>query len=233
VSVNLKPATAKARALLEKLQALAEKGIDGERISAQDKIARLKARFNFSGVHPAQTPDLFSGNFRRARKARPIYSFKPTEFDLASSVKWAIESATKIPCLFRDGELLTEATAPTARRLREIADHIACSFRALLAKFSALDGLSMSDRAAFMMGLYDGMMNETRSAGQRLPNRIPPKLKSKQRAALRSSTLHVHPYTLAVNLGKQIRFSAPVEQITAELDRVLQKNLTDKQPSPD
>jgi hypothetical protein len=226
----LRPATAKARALFEKLQALAERGIDGERTAAQKKIERLKARFDFSGTRPAETPNLFSGSFQRARKARLIYSFTPAEFDVANSVKWAIESATKIPCIYRDGELLTEATAATARRLKEIADHIACSFRALLTKLSGLDGLTGSDRAAFVMGLYDGMMNEARSVGQRLPGGAPltHKRKGKKAQAARSSTLHVHPYSLAVNLGKQIRFSAPVEQITAELEAVIRKHLPDQ-----
>src|SRR3954465_3548811 len=98
MSANLKPATRKAQILLQKLQALAEQGIDGEKTSAQRKIARLKARFDFSVPRPAETPDLFSGNFQRARKARLIYSFTPAEFDVANAVKWAIESATKIPC---------------------------------------------------------------------------------------------------------------------------------------
>jgi hypothetical protein len=40
--MNLKPATLKARLLLKKLEALAENGIDGEKISAQNKMARLK-----------------------------------------------------------------------------------------------------------------------------------------------------------------------------------------------
>jgi hypothetical protein len=230
VSANLKPATAAARALLKKLEVLAERGIDGEKISARNKIARLKARYDFVVPQPDETPDLFSGKFHRARKARPIYSFARAEFDVASCVKWAIESATKIPCIYRDGELLTEATAATARRLREIADHIASSFRALIAKFSAMDGMSVSDRAAFVMGLYDGMMNEARTAGQRLPSRAPTRTKRQQkqqklRAASPTPHLHIHPYTLAVNLGKQIRFSAPVEQIAAELETVIQKSL--------
>src|SRR5438876_10758376 len=72
---NLKPANAKARALLEKLQALAERGIDGEKISAQKKIARLKSRLDFSLPDPAETLDLFVGSFKRSTKARWIYSF--------------------------------------------------------------------------------------------------------------------------------------------------------------
>jgi len=41
----------------------------------------------------------------------------------------------------------------------------------------------------------------------------------------RAAGLHVHPYTLAVGLGKQIRFSAPVDDIVAELEVALRKCL--------
>jgi hypothetical protein len=225
--VNLKPASLKARALLKKLQALADQGIDGEKISAQNKITRLKARFDFTGPDPAETPDLFLGRFRHSSTARRIYSFAADEFDVANSVKWAIESATKIPCSFRGGDLLAEATPSTANRLAEIAVHIAHSFRALLEKFSAVDGVSVKDRGVFVMGLYDGMMNDVRNAGQRLPSQARARKlrKAKKSAPAPAPSLHLHPYTVALSLGRQIRFSAPLEQITAELDAVAQKHL--------
>ena len=142
-------------------------------------------------------------------------------------MKWAIESATGIRCVYRDRVLLAEASPATARRLEEIALHIASSFRALLDKFSAVGGVSAEDRGVFVRGLYDGMMNETRNAGQPLPSR--PGLANRQRgrkhAAPRTASLHVHPYTLAVGLGKQIRFSAPIEEVAAELEAVLRKCL--------
>ena len=226
----MKPANSKARALLKKLQALAEQGIDGEKISAQNKIARLKARFDFTMPDSAETPDLFSGLFKRSTTARRIYTFAGNELEVASSVKWAIESATGIACVHHDNDLLAEATPRTANRLREIADHIANSFRALLDKFSSIDGVSVTDRSVFVMGLYDGMMNEVRTVGQRLPNRshVSKKTRAKKRAVTCAPSLHVHPYTVAVNLGKQILFSTPVEQITAELEAVIQKHLTQK-----
>jgi hypothetical protein len=117
--------------------------------------------------------------------------------------------------------------------LKGVADHIAGSFRALLEKFSVVSGSTLADRAAFVMGLYDGMMNETRMAGQRLPSRgSVTKAAKKKKGEARSSTLHVHPYTLAVRLGKQIRLSVPVEEITAELEAVIQKHLGDKRAEP-
>ncbi|MGO8926760.1 MAG: hypothetical protein ACLQU3_07720 [Limisphaerales bacterium] len=227
MQTNLKPANSKARALLAKLLALAERGIDGEKASAQRKLRRLKARYDFSTPAPAETLDLFSGRFRRADTARPICSFGPNEFEVANAVKWAIESATGIQCTHRDRVLLAEASPATARRLEEIALHIASTFRALLDKFSAVGSVSADDRGVFVMGLYDGMMNDTRNAGQPLPSRPGrgKRQRGRKRAASRAAGLHVHPYTLAVGLGKQIRFSAPVEEIAAELEVAMRKCL--------
>jgi hypothetical protein len=231
----LKPANAKAQALLIKLQALAEQGIDGEKTSAQAKLARLKASFDFAVSDPGKTTDLFSGSFKPSTKARRIYAFGGHEYDVANSVKWAIESATKIPCVFRDRDLMAEAAPATVRRLTEIAGHIAHSFRALLDQFSAVDGVSVNDRAAFVMGLYDGMMNETRHTGQRLPSRagVKKRRKAKPPVTTGAPSLHIHPYTVAASLGKQIRFSAPLEQITAELEAATQKHLAPQADQPE
>jgi hypothetical protein len=227
MKTDLKPANSKARALLKKLLALAERGIDGEKASAQRKIRRLKTRFDFSGPDPAETPDLFSGSFRRSATARPIYSFGPNEFEVANAVNWAIESATKIQCVYRDRVLLAEASPATARKLEEIALHIASSFRALLDRFSSVEGVSADDRGVFVLGLYDGMMNETRNAGQPLPSRpgSAKRQRGRKRTAPRGASLHVHPYSLAVGLGKQVRFSAPMEEIAAELEVAMRKCL--------
>jgi hypothetical protein len=231
---DLKPANSKARALLKKLLALAERGIDGEKASAQRKIRRLKARFDFSGPEPAETPDLFRGTFKSSATARPICSFGPNEFEVANAVKWAIESATRIQCVHRDRALLAEASPAAARRLEAIALHIVSSFRALLDKFNAVESVSAADRGVFVMGLYDGMMNETRNVGQPLPSRpgAAKWRKGKKRSAPRAASLHIHPYTLAVGLGRQIRFSAPLEEIAAELDAALRKCLAQEHADP-
>ena len=228
MQTNLKPPNAKARALLNKLQALADRGIDGEKTAAQRKIAQLKARFDFTTPDPADTPDLFIGSFKRASTVRWIYSFGDREVEVANSVKWAIETAAKIPCVHRGRDLMAEANPRTARRLTDIAGHIANSFRTLIDKFSAVGGVSVTDRNVFVMGLYDGMMNDVRNAGQRLPSRpgsikIP---KAKKHTVTRASGLNIHPYTLAVSLGKQIRFSMPLDQIAAELDAAIQGKIT-------
>jgi hypothetical protein len=222
-----KPANAKIWALFRKLHALAERGVDGEREVARRKLARLQARYDFTTPAIAEGPDLFSGRFSRSCTARHIYAFKNTETALASSVKWAIEAATKVCCLHRGTDLLAEATPATARRLSRISDHIAQSFRVLLERFYALDGLTAADRSAFLMGLYDGMMNEVRDPGQRLPGRANAAKKRRGRASAggNAAGIQAHPYSIAVSLGRQIRFSAPLEQIAAELEAVAPKCL--------
>jgi len=222
-----KQANAKIWALFRKLHALVERGVDGEREVARRKLARLQAQYDFTGPAIADAPDLFSGRFTRSSAARPIYAFKRNETALASSVKWAIEAATKVRCLHRGTDLLAEATPATARRLSQISDQIAQSFRVLLDRFYALDGVTAADRSTFLMGLYDGMMNEMRDPGQRLPGRANSSKRRKARMSLANNPAGVqaHPYSIAVSLGKQIRFSAPLEQIAAELEAVAPKYL--------
>jgi hypothetical protein len=125
-------------------------------------------------------------------------------------------------------QALAEAASGTAKRLARIAEHIAHSFRTLIAKFSVLDGVSVTDRRVFIMGLYDGMMNELRDAGQPLPSRpgLKKRARAKKRALSPATGLHIHPYTLALALGRQIRISVPLEEITAELARATQQSLT-------
>jgi hypothetical protein len=216
--------------MLGKLQALAERGVDGEKLAAQRKIQRLKARFDFDTPCAAETPDLFQGSFKRSSKAKWVYSFPAGEIDLANAAKWAIESATGIRCLYRDCDLLAEAATSTANRLARIAEHISQSFRTLIARFSAVNGVSLADRNVFVMGLYDGMMNDLRDVGQPLPGR--PGLRRKGRVKkppVSSATgLHVHPYTVVVGLGRQIRFSVPLQEIAAELDALTRPRLTDE-----
>jgi hypothetical protein len=49
--------------------------------------------------------------------------------------------------------------------------------------------------------------------------------KGKKGTETTASCLHVHPYTVGSSLGRQIRFSVPLEQITAELAEATQKQI--------
>jgi len=216
-----KPANEKTRALLAKLRAIAERGTPGEQAVAREKIARLERRVSFPELSEAEACPLFCGNFRRASESRRIIQFPPEEMDLANSVKWAIEAATRIPCLHRNGELVAEVTPPTARRLGEIAGYIANSFRALIHRFNALAGVGAADRQAFIMGLYDGMMNDPRKPGESLP-KAPRRKRSPGGKRSAAAGLHIHPYSVAFGLGKQIRVQTPVEQLAVGFDQATQ-----------
>jgi hypothetical protein len=144
-------------------------------------------------------------------------------------VKWAIESAAGIPCQWRNGVLLAEVTPPTARRLAVIAEKISESFLQLWDKFSGLAGVNPADRGIFVMGLYDGMMNDGRIVGQPIPSRpvaVPKARKGRKPAPAAPSGLHIHPYTIALDWGRQIRFSVPWEKIAGEIDELAAKPLT-------
>ena len=219
----MKPATPKARELLAKLQALVDRGINGEKIAAQTKLDRLLARFDFTAPD-TRTADLFAGVFQRASCAVPVATFTGDTITLLPSVKWAIEAATGIQCAMRGGELLAEATPKTAAKLAGIASTITEGFNRLWTQFQTAPGVNLADRGVFNMGLYDGMMNEARPA--LLPSRCGNIGRVKSHRARKNSVTNapgigLHPYSVAVNLGQQIRFNVPLNLIAEQLENTL------------
>jgi hypothetical protein len=217
-----KPATRRARELMFKLESLAARpGTASEGKSAARKIKRLKKIYDFDAKAPCEqndVKDIFKGTFRAASVASQIYSFAE-DYTVANSVKWAIEYSTAIKCVWRDGVLLAQAEPSTAHKLHGIAVTIADSFRHLWEEFSKCSGVNAADRGVFIMGCYDGMMNEVRPA--MLPNRAskPAKIKpAKRKAIAPAPQVAVHPYSIAVGFGKQIRFSTPWNLIAKELE---------------
>ena len=222
----MKPATNKARVMLAKLEALAERGIDGERESAARKAARLRARFDFTAAEEDDKRDLFKGHFKKSRRGAAIliHKFEP-DCHLANAVKWAVETAAGIPCRWQGGELLAESAPGTAPRLKHIAVTISESFRQLWGQYSRLPGVNPADRGLFIMGLYDGMMNDGRPVGQKLPGRarVAKVPKAKKRAVAAPVGLHLHPYTVALEYGRQVRFTTPWEKIAGEIENLAGK----------
>jgi hypothetical protein len=237
----MRPANTKARDLLGKLERLADPangGTPGEIAAARRKLQRLKERLDFSARAPGETLDIFAGlRFTRSvRRAAHVHTFQSADFDVASSVKWAIENATGIPCLFRGVDLLAETTTSMANKLAKVALHITQSFQTLLDQLSRLDGVTPSDRTLFVRGLYDGMMNDGRGIGERLPTRARGRVKQakpKKAAVAPPPRLDIHPYTIALSLGKQIRFATPLEEITAELERATKLAISAGRHAPD
>ncbi len=136
--------------------------------------------------------------------------------------------------MFRGGDLVAETTPATANKLAKVALHISQSFQTLIDKLGALSGATTSDRVLFVRGLYDGMMNDGRGVGERLPERAQKRARGRGTKAKKSAVtvapgLAIHPYTMALSLGKQIRFAAPMEEVLAELERATRLAIA---PSP-
>jgi hypothetical protein len=237
----MKLADHRARALLGKLQRLADPangGTPDEIAVANRKLQRLRSRYDFTKPDPADLDslDIFAAQFsrRQVRHSSRLYAFDPADFDIANSVKWAIEQGTGIPCSFQGGHLSAAVTSRTAEQLAKIALHISQSFKTLVDQFGRLQGVTPSDRRFFVRGLYDGMMNAPRGTGERLPGATASRARRKKtnaKADERRPQLAVHPYTVAMALGRQIRFATAVETITAELDRVTRAALEPGSPA--
>jgi hypothetical protein len=210
------------------LTALAERGINGERANAQKKLARLQKRYDFAAPDLTETMDIFAGVFKPASSALRVHRFDSADSDVANAVKWAIEQRTGIQCSFRDGvELYAEAMPDTAENLGKIAATVAQTFDELWRQYSTLGGNPL-DHSVFVMGLFDGMQGESRTAGQPLPQRMarPCAIRNRKKRALNLVPgLSLHPYTTAAGLGRQIAFNVPLDKLTEELNNMAAKQL--------
>jgi hypothetical protein len=210
-----------ARAVRAKLQALAERpGTPEEGAAAHKKLARLLEKYDFSQADISKD-DIFKGTWRTSTRAAQVARLE--DYTLSSHIKWAIEAATGIPCMFHGDEIHALTDPRTAAKLAGIADTIAAGFRQLWEQFSAAPGVIPQDKPLFFRGLYDGMMNEARSIGQPLPQRAttPKTARAKRRAVGHVAGLNLHPYTVAEALGRQIRFSVPLPTISNELQTTI------------
>lgn len=210
--------TPKARELLAKLTALAERGVNGERDAAKRALARLKARYDFTKENKGGA-DIFDGVFIASTESQPVYPFQPQDWDIANAIKWAIESATGVPCLFHDGRLCARSDSGTAAKLHGIARTLLNNFAGLWRQYAATPGTNPADRGNFVLGLYEGMMGEERH-GEALPRRATtekPK-RARKRDLAPAPGISVHPYTIAHGLGKQIRYCADFETVSGQLD---------------
>lgn len=218
-----KQAEAKHHELREKLRRLAEQGVNGERENAKAKLEHLESAMDFS-AQVEKTADIFAGEFLPASNAVTIATV--SEMDVANAIKWSFESAAGIECLFCGHEIRAKAAPTTARRLGSIAEVIRKSFLALWEQYSQA-GAHPLDWQNFVLGLYDGMMREERT-GEALPKRWGAvKAKRAKKNAVVLPGMARHPYSVAVELGRKIRFDIPLADITAELDRTMKGEICD------
>ncbi len=220
------PATNGARKLRAKLAELAARpGTIEEGIAATVKLKRLLARYDFSQVD-VRKEYLFAGHFRSSGRDQLQRIAELPDPTLGHWVKWAVEESTRIPCTFRGIVLHADATPDTADKLRAICQTISQGFTQLWTRFASFPTINPEDKALFLRGLWDGMMQQAKPAGEALPLRAVPKMKKAKRSALgKVSGLQLHPYAVAIELGEQIRFSAPLVEVENRLESLRPEQL--------
>lgn len=202
-----------------KLAELVERGIDGERDAAKIKLARLEARFDFTQAEPGG-PSIFDGVFRPSTTAIRLEAFTPAEVELAGFIKWAIENGAGIRGIWRGCELWVEAEPESLPQLRRLAEIVRTSFAELWQGFEGAPTVRPADRKSFQLGLYDGMMAEAWPSGKPLPavHVEPVKRKRAKKTALaQGPSVTLHPYSIALELGRKIRFAVPIGEIAKAL----------------
>lgn len=214
------PATPAARKLHAKLSALAAApGTPAEGQAAAHKLARLLERYSFGQNDVTKDKEsLFAGRFCPAPEGRLVLPLADPA--IAFWVKWAIEESTQIRCAFRGADFYASASPKTCEKLAGIARTIADGFTQLWDRFRTFPAVPAEARSIFFRGLYDGMMSDAKPPGQSLPQTagVEAPKKAKRRAVGRVAGMELHPYSIASDLGKQIRFTVPLPDICTQLE---------------
>lgn len=228
----MKPLPSKAaRTLRRSLSSLAQRGVGGEADNARQKLARLESRFDFTAPEPDDPEDIFAnveitfipGDYRE------LFHYEPAEVTAAAFVKWALETRFKVSGLFRQNgtapALWIECSDASLPTMRHLAGIIRSAFAELWREYLKTPGVEAGCRRAFELGIYDGMMDDPREHAQLLPPATvrvdKTKRKTKRKAKAKSPAIPpgvaIHPYTLAVELGRKVRLSTPIGEVIAEL----------------
>lgn len=226
--------------LREKLQRLCDSPVAGEAEAAKLKLKRLLARYDFDTPLEPSGPDLFAGVSvtGKNRKSQLLFTFDIADSDVAGFVQWAMEQAYDVETGIRGGmqrenSIWVEAPADAMPELKRVSETIRAQFIGLWKTLREKADVEPDDRKPFMLGLYDGMMDDPRQPGQALPQRMGLFSKKKKKAKPKPKPtadakgkkvahrpgLATHPYTLALELGRQIRFCASLKKTTAALKR--------------
>src|SRR4029077_8252620 len=101
-------------------------------------------------------------------------------------------------------------------------------FQESLETFLRTTGADSNDEPGFYAGLYDGLMGEARKAGKAIPARNRSAKKSRRRVPVKSAETNVRPhvYSIALELGAEIRLNRPLDRITSLLDDLLDTHVT-------
>jgi len=207
----------------DNLRRMAEGGTEHEKCAAHAKLKRLEARHDFSSSSAPEMADIFSNWIKPKPAAVALSVLKvPDEWaDAANLVKWAFADRFDTASVWRNStkgaELLVHAEGEDVGNLRPLAKGLFKSIEAACVAFHGKGKVAALSRAPFLQGVYDGIMDESRTAGSVIPGFSPAPKKQKGRKSRRpvANAAAVHPYELGRTVGLQIRVNIPRKEISA------------------
>jgi hypothetical protein len=224
-----------------RLLAMAERGTKHEAVVAEMKLASLRGRYDFSVSPAVATMDPEDDLFSNAARIRPdqknsrrLIVFDMKDAPIGNFVKWVLLNGFQIDGFWRAAAhgkataLYVGAKIEDLPALRHIAEVVSDRFKNLWRRFRETTGADSNDEPSFYAGLYDGLMGETRKAGKAVPARNRSVKKSRRKAPVRSAGTNVRPhvYSIALELGAEIRLNRPLDRIASLLDDLLDTHVT-------
>jgi len=199
---------------------MAQRGTEHERVVAKDKLARLEANYDFDAPVPQATDDVFAawGTPSASRDDSPLITIPAKWQDVGNVVKWIFQDKFGISSSWRvEGDTATIRVAAQKAdvvRLRPLATSLCAGVRAICETYFSGPTTEL-DRAPFLSGFYEGLLDEAPATGRIVPGRTPVAKKKKKRTKAHSAphSAALHPYDQGRALGKQMRINVPVETL--------------------
>ena len=215
-------ATAGLRRRRDHLAEMAARGTEHEKVVAKEKLKRLEARHDFAPPADLEVDDIFAGWARPAhsRVAHPILKVKKEWLDAANLIKWVFQDKFQASSIWKSAaaetELMLNASATDVRKFKPFAKGLLSTIVAACEEFSRGGNIRELDRAPFLTGLYDGLIDERHPAGTRMPGFSPAAKKKpvrvkkpKKNQPPATSAAAIHPYDIGRDAGQKLRLNIP------------------------
>jgi hypothetical protein len=209
---------------------MVERGTRHERDVAAAKLAKLDARYDFRAAPDKSREDLFQmcANINAGcEESLPVISILVEDEEVGSYVKWAFLHKFGVDSYWKktkpDASMLhANVDKAAADSLRPVAEIILSRFKQLWTQYSERNTLRAEQRRPFYCGLYDGMMQSPRSAGEKVPMFSGSRRRKKKGSKEVASSVETHPYEIGTVLGGMIRVNAPLRTLSSQLRIMMQ-----------
>jgi len=223
-------ATADLRRRREHLSEMATRGTHHEKSIAEEKLQRLDAKYDFSAAEEPPADDIFAGWDIPApsQNSYEVLKVKSEWLDAANLIKWMFQDKFQTSSSWRSGpagsQLMLQARQDDVKRLKEFAKNLHGTIVAACEEFASGRNIRELERAPFLKGIYDGLLDEPRPVGTMMPGfspvakkkaaRVRKPKKSEQKSG---SAAAIHPYDLGREAGKKMRINIPRDQLCEEI----------------